>query len=328
MTRDTAGAIVARKPGGPEVLEWRELPVEAPGPGEVLIRQEAIGLNFIDTYFRSGLYPWPSEPLVPGAEAAGTVVGVGEGVTGFEPGSRVAYLERIGAYRAMRVMPADRLVALPDGISADLAASVLLKGLTAQVLVSTAAPVLKGHTVLVQAAAGGVGLLLGQWISSLGARAIGTAGSPEKAALALANGYDAVIQYRHEDVAQRVRELTGGRLCETVFDSVGNDTWRGSLASLRPHGRFVSFGQASGPIEGFRISDLSQGSKSAIRPVIFDYLTDSQTLRERSAALFGSLLDGNVRTGATGRYSLRNAAESHRALETRATTGSTILIPD
>ena len=328
MAQASARAIVARRPGGPEVLEWAELPVEAPGPGEVLIRQEAIGLNFIDTYFRSGLYPWPDTVLVPGAEAAGTVVAVGDGVSGLEVGSRVAYLERVGAYREMRAMPADRLIALPDGISAELAASVLLKGLTAQVLVLTAAPVQPNQTVLVHAAAGGVGLLLGQWIASLGARVIGTVGSPEKAKLALAHGYDAVIEYRHEDVATRVAELTDGRLCDTVFDAVGNDTWRGSLASLRPHGRFVSFGQASGPIEGFRISDLAQGSKSAIRPVIFDYLTTPAERRERSAVLFAKLLDGSLRTNPPASSPLRLAADTHRALETRATTGSTILIPD
>lgn len=323
-----AGAIIARGPGGPEVLEWADLPVEAPRPGEVLIRQDAIGLNFIDTYYRSGLYPWPDEVLIPGAEAAGTVLAVGEGVSALGPGSRVAYLERIGAYREMRVMPADRLIPLPHGIDASLAASMLLKGLTAQVLVSTAAPVQAGQTVLVHAAAGGVGLLLGQWIASLGARAIGTVGSPAKRALALGHGYDAVIEYRHEDVASRVAELTGGRLCDTVFDAVGKDTWRGSLASLRAHGRFVNFGQASGPIEGFRLSDLAQGSKSAIRPVVFDYLTTSDERHDRSRALFAKLMDGSLRMGPVASHPLRRAAEAHRALEARATAGSTILIPE
>ena len=328
MAAIKAGAVIARQPGGPDVLEWTELAVETPGPGEVLIRQEAAGLNFIDTYYRSGLYPWPGDVLVPGAEAAGTVVALGPGVQTLSVGQRVAYLERTGAYREMRVMPADRLIRLPDGIDAALAASVLLKGLTAQVLVSTAAPVQAGQTVLVHAAAGGVGLLLGQWIAALGARAIGTAGSPEKAELALAHGYDAVIDYRREDFAARVAELTDGALCHTVFDAVGKDTWRGSLACLRPHGRFVSFGQASGPIEGFRISDLAAGSKSAIRPVVFDYLTSAEERRERSAALFNRLVSGSLRAGAASSLPLRAAAEAHRALEGRATTGSTILTMD
>lgn len=327
MGARSAGAVIARGPGGPEVLEWAELPVEDPAPGEVLIRQEAVGLNFIDTYYRSGLYPWPEPVLVPGAEAAGTVVAVGAGVTDLAPGQRVAYLERTGAYRQMRVMPADRLVPLPDAIDCELAASVLLKGLTAQALVTTSAPVREGQTVLVHAAAGGVGLLLGQWISALGARAIGTAGSPEKAEIARAHGYETVIEYRHEDFAARVAELTDGALCDIVFDAVGNDTWRGSLASLHRHGRFVSFGQASGPIEGFRISDLAQGSKSVIRPVIFDYLTTQAELRARSADLFGRLLDGSLKAGSAARLPLREAASAHRALEGRATTGATILIP-
>lgn len=320
-----AGAVVARKPGLPDVLEWVELAVETPGHGEVLIRQEAAGLNFIDTYYRSGLYPWPGEVLVPGAEAAGTIVAVGPGVDGFSIGQRVAYLERTGAYREMRVMPADRLFLLPEGISTALAASVLLKGLTAQVLVSTAAPVVAGQTVLVHAAAGGVGLLLGQWISALGARAIGTVGSPEKAELARAHGYSDVIEYRHEDFAARVAQLTDGTLCHTVFDAVGKDTWRGSFACLRPHGRFVNFGQASGPIEGFRISDLAAGSKSVIRPVVFDYLTDARERGERSAELFTRLVDGSLRAGAASSWPLREAAAAHRAIESRATTGSTIL---
>ncbi|WP_313664664.1 quinone oxidoreductase [Shinella sp.] len=323
-----AGAVVARKPGGPEVLEWAEFAVDTPGPGEVLIRQEAAGLNFIDTYYRSGLYPWPGEMLVPGAEAAGTVVAIGPGVEDFSVGQRVAYLERTGAYREMRVMPAERLFLLPDGIDTALAASVLLKGLTAQALVSTAAPVKAGQTILVHAAAGGVGLLLGQWISALGARAIGTAGSPEKAELARAHGYDAVIEYRREDFAARVAELTDGALCDTVFDAVGKDTWRGSLSSLRPHGRFVNFGQASGPIEGFKISDLAAGSKSVIRPVVFDYLTGAQERRQRSAELFARLADGSLRAGAASSIPLREAARAHRALEGRATTGSTILTMD
>ena len=324
----SAGAVIARGPGGPEVLEWAELPLRDPGPGEVLIRHEAVGLNFIDTYYRSGLYPWPDPVLVPGAEAAGTVVAVGQGVDDLVPGQRVAYLERTGAYRQVRVLSADRLVPLPEAIDCDLAASVLLKGLTVQALVTTSAPVRAGQTVLVHAAAGGVGLLLGQWCRALGARVIGTAGTPEKAEIARAHGYDTVIAYRHEDFAARVAELTDGALCDIVFDAVGKDTWRGSLASLHPHGRFVSFGQASGPIEGFRIADLEQGSKSVIRPVIFDYLTTRAELRQRSAELFGRLSDGSLVAAPAAKLPLREAAAAHRALEARATTGATILIPE
>ena len=322
------GAIIARRPGGPEVLEWAEMPLPAPDPGEVLIRHEAIGLNFIDTYFRTGLYPWPGEVLIPGAEAAGVVVAVGRGVSGLSEGSRVAYLERTGACSEYRVMPADRLYTLPEGIGADLAASVLLKGLTTEALVSSVAPVRAEQVVLVHAAAGGVGLLLGQWIASLGGRAIGTVGSPEKAKLALAHGYEAVIEYRHEDVAARVAELTGSALCDTVFDSVGRDTWRASLASLKPRGHLVSFGQASGPIEGFQVVDLAKGSKTLTRPVVFDYLASAEERARRAGALFQRLADGHLRAGATARYPLRAAAEAHRALESRATSGAAVLIPE
>lgn len=324
MARATTKAMIARRPGGPEVLEWAELPLADPGPGEVLIRHEAAGLNFIDTYYRTGLYPWPDKVLVPGAEAAGVILATGEGVRDFAPGERVAWLDRTGGYAQHRVMAADRLVPLPEGVGAELAASVLLKGLTVQALVTATAPVRAGQTVLVHAAAGGVGLLLGQWISALGARAIGTAGSPEKARLALAHGYSDVIEYRHEDFTARVRELTGGALCDTVFDAVGRDTWRGSIACLRAHGRFVNYGQASGPIEGFRLQDLAAGSKYAVRPVVFDYVATPAALRERAADLFGRLQDGRLKAGAVARLPLREAAAAHRALESRQTTGATV----
>lgn len=320
----TTGAMIARRKGGPEVLEWAEMPLADPGRGEVLIQHEAAGLNFIDTYYRSGLYPWPDDVLIPGAEAAGVVLAIGKGVTGLAEGDRVAWLGRTGGYARRRVIAAERLVKLPDGMGAELAASVLLKGLTVQALVTTTAPVQAGQTVLVHAAAGGVGLLLGQWIASLGARAIGTAGSPEKAQLALAHGYSDVIEYRHEDFAARVAELTDGALCDTVFDAVGRDTWRGSLACLRPHGRFVNFGQASGPIEGFRLQDLAAGSKYAVRPVVFDYVATSKDLRHRTADLFARLQDGTLQAGAIATRPLRDAATAHEALESRATRGATV----
>jgi NADPH2:quinone reductase len=319
-------AIVARTPGGPEVLEWTDLETGAPGPGEALIRHTAVGLNFIDTYFRSGLYPWPETPLVPGAEAAGVVEAVGPGVR-LRPGARVAYVLRTGAYRTRRIVPADRLVPLPDGIADDIAAGVLLKGLTVQYLVRSTYRVQPGDAVLVHAAAGGVGLLLGQWLRALGARPIGTAGGPEKAALALAHGYDAVIDYRREDFVARVREITGGAGCAVVYDSVGRDTWRGSLACLRRFGSFVNFGQSSGPIEGFSLPDLANGSLSACRPVLFDYIAEPADLEARAAELWQMMLSGQVTADVVNRRALAQAAQAHRDLEARRTTGTTVLIP-
>jgi NADPH2:quinone reductase len=319
-------AIVARTPGGPEVLEWTDLETGAPGPGEALIRHTAVGLNFIDTYFRSGLYPWPETPLVPGAEAAGVVEAVGPGVR-LRPGARVAYVLRTGAYRTRRIVPADRLVPLPDGIADDIAAGVLLKGLTVQYLVRSTYRVQPGDAVLVHAAAGGVGLLLGQWLRALGARPIGTAGGPEKAALALAHGYDAVIDYRREDFVARVREITGGAGCAVVYDSVGRDTWRGSLACLRRFGSFVNFGQSSGPIEGFSLPDLANGSLSACRPVLFDYIAEPADLEARAAELWQMMLSGQVTADVVNRRPLAEAAQAHRDLEARRTTGTTVLIP-
>lgn len=319
-------AIVARTPGGPEVLEWTDLETGAPGPGEALIRHTAVGLNFIDTYFRSGLYPWPETPLVPGAEAAGVVEAVGPGVS-LRPGARVAYVLRTGAYRTRRIVPADRLVPLPDGIADDIAAGVLLKGLTVQYLVRSTYRVQPGDAVLVHAAAGGVGLLLGQWLRALGARPIGTASGPEKAARALAHGYDAVIDYRREDFVARVREITGGAGCAVVYDSVGRDTWRGSLACLRRFGSFVNFGQSSGPIEGFTLPDLANGSLSACRPVLFDYIAEPADLEARAAELWQMMLSGQVTADVVNRRPLAEAAQAHRDLEARRTTGTTVLIP-
>lgn len=251
-----ADAIVALRPGGPEVMEWAGLETPAPGPGEVLVRQLAIGVNFIDVYFRSGLYPWPPGLMVPGAEAAGVVEDVGAGVDGFSAGDSVAYVLPHGAYRAMRVVAADRLVPIPDGLDPVRLAGAMLKGLTAQYLVTASYAVRPGDTVLVHAAAGGVGLILGQWLKAIGARAIGTAGTPEKVALAAVHGYEHVINYRTDDFVSAVADLTGGKGCSAVYDSVGKDTWRGSLKCLQRRGMFVNFGQSSGMIEGFKLSDL------------------------------------------------------------------------
>lgn len=317
-------AIVARVAGGPQVLEETEVPAAVAGPGEVLVRHEAIGVNFIDTYFRSGLYPWPQAPLIPGAEAAGVVEATGPGVTGFAPGDRVAAITPTGAYRTRRALPAGRLVKLPEAISTT-AAAVLLKGLTAHYLLNDSHPVKPGDIVLVHAAAGGVGQLLGPWLADLGALAIGTAGGPRKVAVAKACGYAHVIDYRSEDFVARIGAITGGRGCDAVYDSVGADTWRGSLACLRTRGTFVSFGQSSGPIEGFRFADLARGSLTATRPMLFDFIAEPAELARRSAALFARLAAAPAQQVRV--LPLGEAAAAHAALESRQTAGPTVLVP-
>ena len=320
--------VVVRAAGGPEAMEWSVLSTGAPGRGEVRLLQRAIGVNFIDTYFRSGLYPWPSTPLIPGAEAAGEVAELGEGVTDLKVGDRVAYTQPLGAYRTQRVVSAERLVKLPDAIAFDVAASVMLKGLTAQFLLTACRPIKAGDTVLVHAAAGGVGLLLGQWLKALGARSIGTAGSPEKVAMAKANGYDHVIDYRTEDFVARVKDITGSKGCDVVYDSVGKDTWRGSLKCLRPLGMFVHFGQSSGMIADFKFSELaSGGSLFATRPMLFDYIKSRSDLRARADDLFARLASGEVKAHVGQRVALKDAAVAHRDLESRRTMGATVLLP-
>jgi NADPH:quinone reductase len=320
--------VIVRAAGGPEALEFTAIETPPPGPGEARIVQRAIGVNFIDTYFRSGLYPWPATPLIPGAEAAGVVAEIGEGVTGLKVGDRVAYTVPLGAYRTMRVIAADRLVRLPDAIAFDVAASVMLKGLTAQFLVSACYPVKAGDTVLVHAAAGGVGLLLGQWLRALGATAIGTAGSAEKVALAKANGYTHAIDYRAEDFVARVKEITGSKGCDVVYDSVGKDTWRGSLKCLRTRGMFVHFGQSSGMIADFKFAELaSGGSLFATRPMLFDYIKSRDELTVRAADLFARLASGEIKAHIGQRAPLSEAAAAHRELEGRRTTGATVLLP-
>jgi NADPH2:quinone reductase len=320
--------VVVHKAGGPEALEWTALNTAAPGRGEVRIAQRAIGVNFLDTYFRSGVYPWPSTPLIPGAEAAGVVTEIGEAVTDFKVGDRVAYTIPVGAYRTQRVVPAERLVKLPDSIAFEVAASVMLKGLTAQFLLTSCYPVKAGDTVLVHAAAGGVGLLLGQWLRALGATPIGTAGSPEKAAIAGANGYAHVIDYRAEDFVERVKQITGSKGCDVVYDSVGKDTWRGSLKCLKMRGMFVHFGQSSGMIADFKFSDLaSAGSLFATRPTLFDYIKSRADLSSRAADLFARLASGAIQAHVGQRAALRDAAAVHRDLESRRTIGATVLLP-
>jgi NADPH:quinone reductase len=328
MTKATADfGIIVQTAGGPEALEWSELTTAAPAAGEVRVVQHAIGVNFIDTYYRKGHYPWPMTPLIPGGEAAGVVDAVGEGAA-FKVGDRVAYTLPIGAYRTRRVVPADRLVKLPDGIAFDVAASMMLKGMTTQFLLTSCYAVKAGDIVLVHAAAGGVGLLMGQWLKSLGATAIGTVGSSDKIAVAKASGYSHVIDYRADDFAVRVKDITGGKGCDVVYDSVANDTWRGSLKCLRRRGLFVCFGQSSGPIVDFKFTDLvAGGSLYATRPTLFDYIKTPEELQARAADLFAKVVSGAVKAHIGQRMPLRDAAQAHRDLEARRTTGSTVLLP-
>jgi NADPH2:quinone reductase len=320
--------IIVRTAGGPEALEWSELETAAPARGEVCIVQRAVGVNFIDTYFRKGAYPWPMTPLIPGGEAAGVVEELGEGVSDFKVGDRVAYTLPIGAYRTRRVVPADRLVKLPDGVDFEVAASMMLKGLTTQFLLTSCYAVKASDTVLVHAAAGGVGLLMGQWLKSIGATSIGTVGSVDKIAVAKGSGYTHVIDYRTEDFAARVKDITRGKLCDVVYDSVANDTWRGSLKCLHARGLFVCFGQSSGPISDFKFSDLvAGGSLYATRPSLFDYIKIREDLQMRAADLFAKVASGAVKAQIGQRAALRDAATAHRDLEARRTTGSTILLP-
>ena len=328
MTKETADfGVIVRTAGGPEALEWSELTTAAPAAGEVRIVQHAIGVNFIDTYYRKGHYPWPMTPLIPGGEAAGVVDAVGEGAA-FKVGDRVAYTLPIGAYRTRRVVPADRLVKLPDGIAFDVAASMMLKGMTTQFLLTSCYAVKAGDVVLVHAAAGGVGSLMGQWLKSLGATAIGTVGGPDKIAVAKADGYAHVIDYRADDFAVRVKDITGGKGCDVVYDSVANDTWRGSLKCLRRRGLFVCFGQSSGPITDFKFTDLvGGGSLYATRPTLFDYIKTGDELQMRAADLFAKVASGAVKANIGQRLRLCDAAQAHRDLEARRTTGSTVLLP-
>ena len=322
-------AILVSRHGGPEVLEWRDHEIGKPGPGEVLVRHEAVGLNFIDVYFRSGLYPAPSGlPLIPGNEGAGVVSAVGEGVDLFREGDRVAYAGPIGAYAQERLIAAEKLVKVPEGIDLDLAASMMLKGMTAEYLLRRTYDVKPGDTILYHAAAGGVGLIVGQWAKALGATVIGTVGSQEKAELAMAHGFDHVINYRTEDFVERVKEITGGKGADVVYDSVGKDTFPGSLDCLKPRGLWASFGQSSGMIEPFNISLLAQrGSLFATRPILFDYIAGRAELEASASCLFDVVSRGVVKIAINQRYDLAQAARAHADLEERKTTGTTVLMP-
>jgi NADPH:quinone reductase len=321
-------AVRVHEVGGPEVLRLEEVSVGQPGSGEALVRHTAIGLNYIDTYFRSGLYKAPSLPFVPGNEGSGVVEAVGDGVTSARPGDRVAYVATLGSYSEKRLVPADRLVRLPDSIRDEVGAAIMLKGMTAQYLLRRTFRVGPGHTILFHAAAGGVGLLACQWAKHLGAMVIGTVGSDEKAAVARAHGCDHPINYRREDFAARVKEITGGAGCDVVYDSVGKDAFPASLDCLKPFGLWVTFGQSSGPLPPIDTLLLSQkGSLFMTRPTLFTYSAKRADLEAMAADLFDVVGRGAVKVEINQTFPLAEAAEAHRALQDRRTTGATILRP-
>ncbi len=321
-------AIRVHKYGGPEVLKFERIEVGDPGPGEVKIRQTAIGLNFIDIYQRSGLYPQPSFPFVPGMEGAGVVTVVGEGVRDLKVGRRVAYAGSAGAYTQERLIAADRVVKIPSGVSDETAAAIMLKGMTAQYLLRRTYKVGRDTTLLFHAAAGGVGLIACQWAASLGATVIGTVGSAGKALIARAHGCDYVINTREEDFVAKVREYTKGKGVDVVYDSIGKDTFPGSLDCLKPLGMWVSFGQSSGPVPEFKITLLSQkGSLFATRPSLGTYTETRKDLVATANDLFEVIAKGKVRIAINQTYALADAAKAHSDLEGRLTTGSTVLLP-
>ncbi|HZP77028.1 MAG TPA: quinone oxidoreductase [Pseudolabrys sp.] len=322
-------AVRVHKHGGPEVLTYEDIEIPAPGQGQVKLKQHAIGVNFIDTYFRIGMYPSPvGMPFVAGNEGAGEVIAVGPGVTDLKVGDRVGYVAPLGGYATERLLPADRAVKLPQGISYEQAAAMMLKGMTVEYLLARTFKVKKGDTVLIHAAAGGVGLIACQWAKALGATVIGTVGSKDKAELAKKNGCDHAILYRDEDFVARVKEITGGKLCDVVYDGIGKTTFPASLDCLRPLGYFVSFGSASGQIEAFNINILqTKGSLFATRPTLNHYAAKREDLLAIAADLFEKVGSGAVKIPVNQKYALKDAQKAHRDLEGRGTTGSTILIP-
>ncbi|WP_349568869.1 NADPH:quinone reductase [Azotobacter salinestris] len=324
-----AKRIQISRHGGPEVLEWVDCTPPEPGPHEVRVRNRAIGLNFIDTYYRSGLYAPPQLPSSLGTEGAGEVEAVGSAVERFRVGDRVAYATGpLGAYGEFHVLPADRLVRLPDSIDFEQAAAAMLKGLTVQYLLRQIGRFQGGETILFHAAAGGVGSLACQWAKALGVRLIGTVGSPEKAERARALGAWATIDYSRENVAQRVLELTGGRKCPVVYDSIGKDTWETSLDCVAPRGLLVSFGNASGPVTGVNLGVLAQkGSLFVTRPQLAGYADTPERLQAMADELFAVLISGQVRVEIGQRFPLAEAARAHEALASRQTVGSTVLLP-
>ena len=320
-------AIRIHEQGGPDVLRWESVEVGAPGSGEVRLRQTAVGLNFLDVYHRNGAYQLPELPTALGMEAAGIVEEVGEGVDGLKPGDRVAYAGyKPGAYAQARIMPAERLVSLPDFIGDQQAAAMMLQGMTVEYLIRRTFSVQEGQTVLFHAIAGGVGLLACQWLKQMGAVVIGTAGSEEKAALASAHGCDHVIIYDHEDIVERVNEITDGAGVPVVYDSVGKDTWDASIASLQTRGVMVSFGASSGLPDNFSVNQLQfKGSLYVTRPTLLHYVATRSDLLGSANALFEAAKNG-LKVDINQTFPLEDTALAHRALEARQTTGSTVLI--
>ena len=322
-----AKAVRYHKQGGPEVMQYEDVAVGDPAAGQVRIKHTAIGVNFVDTYQRSGLYPMQL-PQTAGNEGAGVVEAVGAGVTDLKAGDRIAYTGLPGSYCEQRVVPADRMVKLPQGITEETAASMMLKGLTVHYLIFTTYAVKKGETVLWHAAAGGVGLIACQWLKVLGVTVIGTAGSTDKMALAKAHGAEHVINYATDNFVEKVKAITGGKGVPVVYDSVGKSTWEGTLDSLQPRGLVVSFGNASGPVAPVNLGILaSKGSLYVTRPTLATHIASRADLVERSNALFEVVKSGKVKIETTAKYKLADAAQAHRDLESRKTTGSVILVP-
>ena len=320
-------AVRFHKTGGPEVLTYEDIEVGSPGEGQARVKNLVIGLNFIDTYHRSGLYPL-SLPHGVGMEAAGVIEEIGPGVQGLNVGDRVAYCAGPpGAYSEARLIAADRLVPLPDGVRDEQAAAMMLKGLTVWYLTRKTYRVVSGETILFHAAAGGVGLIACQWLKALGATVIGTVSTPEKAEVAKSYGCDHTIIYTKEDFTEKVLDITNGQKVPVVFDSVGKDTFRGSIACLKPRGLMCVFGNGSGPVESFNVNDLAPGSFYLTRPTLMTYAAARRDLLEGSGELFGLVADGKIKIDINQTYQLADAAQAHRDLEDRKTTGSTILLP-
>ncbi len=321
-------AIRFEKTGGPEVLQWQDVSLAKPGLGEVRLRQTAIGLNYIDTYHRSGLYPVPM-PSGIGLEACGVVESLGEGVKGFKVGDRVAYGSGpIGAYAEARNIPVARIIKIPKAISDETAAAMMLKGMTVRYLLRETFRVKRGQTILLHAAAGGVGLILSQWAKALGVKVIGTVGSDDKIAIAKAHGCAHVINSRSEDVAARVREITKGKGVPVVYDGVGQATLEASLNSLQPRGLLVSYGNASGPVKAFDLGQLAaKGSLYVTRPTLFNYTASDADFKATAADLVDMVKSGKVKIPVNQRYALKDAAQAHADLESRKTTGTTVLLP-
>jgi NADPH2:quinone reductase len=323
-----AYAIHATEPGGSDILAKHNFEPSAPDTGEVLIKHNAIGVNYIDVYIRSGVYPWPVDKnLVLGCEAAGVVEAVGAGVTEFKEGDRVVYTIPNGAYSTHRNINVSHVVHLPDNVDDTTAAACMLKGLTCYYLLHNSFKVEAGHKVLFHAAAGGVGLIAGQWLAVKGATAIGTAGSDEKCSLAMKSGYVDVINYNTDDFLAGVKAFTEGDMVDVVYDSVGHDTWPGSRDCLKKFGTMVAFGQSSGPATDFKISDLAVGSLHLTRPMLFHFVADRSWLEHASKTLFDMIGTGRINIAVNQTFALEDAAKAHDALESRTTTGCTVLIP-